>query len=415
LKLVMFPKKTRGGTVTAVINVRFGDEKSLFGKSTTADMTAEMLMRGTKTKTRQQIQDATDHLKAQIRVNGSGDSVSANIRTLDANLADSLRLTREILREPSFPETEFEQLRQQQVADSESGKTEPTTLVPRDLRRVLNARYPSGDVRYVSTLDEEIADLKKATLDETRQFYAQFYGAGEGEIVISGQFDPAVVQKLVSELFGDWKSAKPYQRITNTYAKVAQVNHKLETPDKQNALFLVGMPLKMNDEDPDYAATTIAGMVFGGTPNSRLFKRIRIKDGLSYGAGASFSMPTKDDMGMLTGYAIAAPQNMPKVEADFNEELALALKDGFTADEVKDAKKTWLDQRSVGRTEEGSVANQLASRERWNRTLLWDAKVEAAVAALTPEQVNAAFKRHVDPAAISIVKGGDFKKSGAFQ
>jgi zinc protease len=415
LKLVMFPKKTRGGTVTAVINVRFGDEKSLFGKSTTADMTAEMLMRGTKTKTRQQIQDATDHLKAQIRVNGSGDSVSANIRTLDANLADSLRLTREILREPSFPETEFEQLRQQQVADAESGKTEPTTLVSRDLRRVLNARYPSGDVRYVSTLDEEIADLKKATLDETRQFYAQFYGAGEGEIVISGQFDPAVVQKLVSELFGDWKSAKPYQRITNTYAKVAQVNHKLETPDKQNALFLVGMPLKMNDEDPDYAATTIAGMVFGGTPNSRLFKRIRIKDGLSYGAGASFSMPTKDDMGMLTGYAIAAPQNMPKVEADFNEELALALKDGFTADEVKDAKKTWLDQRSVGRTEEGSVANQLASRERWNRTLLWDAKVEAAVAALTPEQVNAAFKRHVDPAAISIVKGGDFKKSGAFQ
>jgi zinc protease len=415
LKLVMFPKKTRGGTVTAVINVRFGDEKSLFGKSTTADMTAEMLMRGTKTKTRQQIQDATDHLKAQIRVNGSGDSVSANIRTLNANLADSLRLTREILREPSFPETEFEQLRQQQVADSESGKTEPTTLVPRDLRRVLNARYPSGDVRYVSTLDEEIADLKKATLDETRQFYAQFYGAGEGEIVISGQFDPAVIQKLVSELFGDWKSAKPYQRITNTYAKVAQVNHKLETPDKQNALFLVGMPLKMNDEDPDYAATTIAGMVFGGTPNSRLFKRIRIKDGLSYGAGASFSMPTKDDMGMLTGYAIAAPQNMPKVEADFNEELALALKDGFTADEVKDAKKTWLDQRSVGRTEEGSVANQLASRERWNRTLLWDAKVEAAVAALTPEQVNAAFKRHVDPTAISIVKGGDFKKSGAFQ
>jgi zinc protease len=415
LKLVMFPKKTRGGTVTAVINVRFGDEKSLFGKSTTADMTAEMLMRGTKTKTRQQIQDATDHLKAQIRVNGSGDSVSANIRTLDANLADSLRLTREILREPSFPETEFEQLRQQQVADAESGKTEPTTLVSRDLRRVLNARYPSGDVRYVSTLDEEIADLKKATLDETRQFYAQFYGAGEGEIVISGQFDPAVVQKLVSELFGDWKSAKPYQRITNTYAKVAQVNHKLETPDKQNALFLVGMPLKMNDEDPDYAATTIAGMVFGGTPNSRLFKRIRIKDGLSYGAGASFSMPTKDDMGMLTGYAIAAPQNMPKVEADFNEELALALKDGFTADEVKDAKKTWLDQRSVGRTEEGSVANQLASRERWNRTLLWDAKVEAVVAALTPEQVNAAFKRHVDPAAISIVKGGDFKKSGAFQ
>ncbi len=55
------------------------------------------------------------------------------------------------------------------------------------------------------------------------------------------------------------------------------------------------------------------------------------------------------------------------------------------------------------------------TRERWGRTLDWDVRMEAAVAALTPAQVNEAFKRHVDPAAISIVKGGDFKKSGAFQ
>jgi zinc protease len=170
----------------------------------------------------------------------------------------------------------------------------------------------------------------------------------------------------------------------------------------------------MNDEDPDYAARTIAGMVFGGSPNSRLFQRIRVKDGLSYGASAGFSIPTKDDGARLVGNAIAAPQNMPKVEADFNEEVAHALKDGFTANEVEKAKKTWLDQRSVARTEDSQIANTLMSRERWDRILQWDAKLEAAVAALTPEQLNAAFKRHVDPAAISIVKGGDFKKAGAY-
>ena len=128
-----------------------------------------------------------------------------------------------------------------------------------------------------------------------------------------------------------------------------------------------------------------------------------------------FSIRVKDDGGDLAGNAIAAPQNMAKVEADFNEELARALKDGFTADEVAKAKKTWLDERSVQRTEEGSVAGLLQSRERWGRTLMWDAKLEAAVAALTPQQVNDAFKRHVDPAAISIVKGGDFKKAGTYQ
>ena len=79
------------------------------------------------------------------------------------------------------------------------------------------------------------------------------------------------------------------------------------------------------------------------------------------------------------------------------------------------ARKTWLDDRSVSRTEESSVAGLLQARERWGRTLAWDAKLEAAVAALTPQQVNNAFRRHVDPAAVSIVKGGDFKKAGAFQ
>jgi len=378
-------------------------------------MTGALLMRGTKSKSRQQIQDETDKLKAQISVSGDVTSVSANIRTLEANLADSLRFARELLREPSFPESEFEQIRQQRIAAAESGKTEPNTLAFIDLSRHLNASYPRGNTRYVATIDEEIEDLKKVTLDDVRQFYGKFYGAGEGEIVISGQFDPEQMKKLVAELFGDWKSASSYKRIDNPYEKIAQFNDKIETPDKQNALFLVGMPMKMNDDDADYAALTIAGEVFGDTTNSRLFERIRVKDGLSYGANAYFSIPTKDDGAQLSGSAIAAPQNMPKVEADFNDELARALKDGFKADEVEKAKKTWLDEQAQARTEDSSIAYTLMDRERWGRTLMWDAKLEAAVAALTAKQVNAAFKRHVDPAAVSIVKGGDFKKAGAYQ
>jgi zinc protease len=415
LKLVMFPKKTRGGTVVANINIRFGDEKNLFGKSTAGSMAGAMLMRGTSTKNRQQIQDETDHLKAQINVNGTADSASASIRTLDANLADSLRFARELLRDSTFPESEFETIRQQRIAGAESGKTEPNNLASIELYSHFNAMYPRGDTRHTSTLDEQIEDLKKVTIDDARKFYKQFYGVGEGEIVVSGQFDPEKVQKLVTELFADWKSPSHYAHIPDPYEKVDALNKKIETPDKQNAIFLVGVPLKMNDDDPDFAALTIAGVVFGGSPNSRLFLRIRVKDGLSYGAGAQFQIPTKDDSAMLAGFAIAAPQNTPKVEADFNDELALALKDGFTADEIDKAKKAWLDQRSVGRAEEGSVAGILGARERWGRTLQYDEKIEAAVAALTPQQVNDAFKRHVDPATVTIVKGGDFKKANAYQ
>ena len=415
IHLVMFPKKTRGGMVTALVNVRFGDEKSLFGKSTAGEMTGALLMRGTKTKDRQQIQDETDRLKAQIGVSGGVDSASANVRTLAASLPDALLLVRELLRESTFPEAEFEQVRQQRIESAESNKTEPTTLASIELQRHMNAQYKPGDPRYVETLDEQIDALKAVQLDDVRQFYRQFYGPGEGEIVVSGQFDPPQIQKLVTDLFGDWKSPGAYKRIAREYAAVDPINRKIETPDKKNALIVFGAPIKITDEDPDYAALTIAAMVFGGTPNSRLFQRIRVKDGLSYGAGAWISMPTKDDAGSLNGNAIAAPQNMPKTEADFNDELALALKNGFTVDEVEKAKKMWMDSDATSRADESSIAYILMSRERWGRTMAWDAKLEAEIAALTPDQVNAAFHRHVDPAMISIVKGGDFKTAGAYQ
>lgn len=415
MTLILFPKKTRGGVVTASVNVRFGNEKDLFGKDTAADLAGALLMRGTQKKTRQQIQDATDKLKAQISVSGSATGASGAVRTTEANLAESLKLVRELLREPSFPEAEFAQVKQQQLAELESGKSDPQHLASITLRRKMTPQYKYGDVRYAYTIDEEMAEVNKVTLDQVQDFYKNFYGAGAGEVVVSGQFDPAQVQALVQQLFGDWKSAAKYEHVPSTYVKVAASNEKIETPDKQNSLFLADTVFQMNNDAPDYAALTIANTIFGGTTNSRLFRRIRVKDGLSYGAGSNLNVPTHDDAASLNIYAISAPQNTPKVEAAFADELGKALKDGFTQEELDKAKKTWLDEQAVRRAEEASVGRQLQSLQRWNRTFEWQARLEAQVSALTLDQVNAAFRKHVDPAAFVIVKGGDFKKAGAYQ
>ena len=131
-------------------------------------------------------------------------------------------------------------MRLQHIEGAESGKTDPQALTSLELRRHLNERYPRGDVRYIDTLDESIDELKAAKIEDVRQFDHQFYGPGEGEIVVSGQFDPAKIEKVVGELFGDWKSPAKFERIKRTYAPVEAVNKKIETPDKQNALFSPG-------------------------------------------------------------------------------------------------------------------------------------------------------------------------------
>lgn len=230
-----------------------------------------------------------------------------------------------------------------------------------------------------------------------------------------GQFDKAQVQALLEQLFGSWKTPQPYARILNPYRQLAAIDKMIETPDKQNAVFAAGELAKISDEDPDYPALMMAEYMLGGETSSRLFKRIREKEGLSYEVQTALEVPTRDDGAEFLGVAIANPQNAPKAEASFKDELALTLKDGFTAEEVTAAKKAWLEERQVHRTGDGALAALLIARERYGRTLQFDQALEAKVAALTPEQISAAFRRHIDPTAMSYVKAGDFKKAGAFQ
>jgi zinc protease len=175
------------------------------------------------------------------------------------------------------------------------------------------------------------------------------------------------------------------------------------------------MNVRMKDDDPDYAAMLIANYIFGGSGGSRLFRRIRDKEGLSYGIGSGFNVPPQQDGATFNVYAISAPQNTPKVDASFRDELARTVKDGFTADEVAAAKKSWQEEQLVSRADDYSLISELLSDERYGRTFQWQGQLEAKVAALTPEQVSAAFRKYVDPAALTFVKAGDFKKAGVWQ
>jgi zinc protease len=159
----------------------------------------------------------------------------------------------------------------------------------------------------------------------------------------------------------------------------------------------------------------LADYILGGPTSSRLFRRIREKEGLSYMVQSAFHVPTGDDGATFMAVAVANPSNAPKVEASFQDEMAHTLKDGFTADEVSAAKTAWEQERQVQRSQDQALAGTLMARERFGRTLDYDKSLEAKVAALTPEQVSAAFRRHIDMSGVTMVKAGDFKKANVYQ
>jgi len=413
MKVVLLPKKTRGATVQAVISLHFGTVETLKDKDTIGSLTASALIRGTGNMNRQQIQDEIDKLKAQLNVGGGATGANVSIETVNANLVRVLQLAGEILKKPAIPENEFEQIRKEQLTYLEFSKSEPQAIAPLHFTRLIRP-YPRGDVRSAVSIEESIEDMGKVKVEEARAFYKQFYGANHAEVAIVGDFDPSEVKKTLTELFGSFNNSAPYERVKFGFEKTPVANKTIETPDKQNATFVAGERLNISDTDPNYPGALFGNYMFGGGfLNSRLATRIRVKEGLSYGIGSRLTASSHEADGEFMVFAIAAPQNVAKVESAFKEELAKALKDGFTPSEVDNDRAGWLQSQQVRRSDDRTLAQMLAGHEEDGRTFAFSADLENKVRQLTPDQVASAMRAVVDPDRITIVKAGDFKKAAA--
>jgi zinc protease len=408
LQLALLPKKTRGGNVVLRLALQMGDEKSLMHRAVAGNMAGAMLLLGTSRRTRQQVHDEFDRLKARGLVTGTATAVAASIETTREGLPDVMRLLAEVLRHPSFPASELEQVRQQTLANIESQRSEPNAVALNAVARHVNP-YPKGDVRYVGTFDEQIAGYKAVTLEQVRAFHRDFYGASHGQLTIVGDFDPKEMAVLAKELFGGWKNKTPYVRIAAEYRNFPAVSKSFETPDKANAFFIAYQPLKVRVDDPDYPALLMASNALAVDQyKNRLLDRLRQKEGISYGAGGDIQPGAHDPVGEFYATAIYAPQNADRVLAAFKDEFARALKDGFTAQELEDTRKGWMQAWRASLSKDGELAGHINSLLLRDRTLAWQAAFEAKVKTLTLDEVNRALRKYIDPERMILVKAGDF-------
>ena len=404
MKVALLPKKSRGETVSVRMNIEFGDEKSLFGQRTVAALTAAMLTRGTDKFNRQQLADEF----ARLKVSGG----IYNFQTTRENLALALKLAGEVLRHPRFDAAEFEQLRNETLVSLEATRNEPEARASEAQSQHFD-HYPKGDWRASRTLDERIAAVKAVTLEQVKQFHQQFYGVSHGELAIVGDFDPAEATAAINAAFGNWPSPAPYARVLPTWADIPANREVINTPDKENGVYYARQNVKMVDDDADYPALAVANyLIGGGSLKSRLADRIRQKDGLSYGIGSGLNIGALSDAGYFVVRAISAPQNLDKVDAAVREELNRVKQDGFTADELARAKSGILQQRNQQRAQDAGIAVGWTALLDLDRSYRWQAQIDAKIAALTLDQVNAAVRKYIDTSKMSVTIARDEAKAG---
>ncbi len=405
IDVALLPKKTRGETVSIASNFHWGDEKNLFGKTAIAQLTGNMLLRGTSKYTREQLSD--EMLRLKITGNLIG-----NFETTKSNLSAALKLAAHVRQAPSFSEDEFVQAKKMMLTNLEAGRSNPQTAVGTAMAKHFN-HYPRGDIRYKASVDEAITALNAVTLEEVKAFYKQFHGASKGELTIVGDFDPEPTAALIEELYAAWPSKAPYALVTDSHYDAPAVRQFIHTPDKENGFYAAQVNLELRDDDVNYPALLVANQIFGVGLDSRLMARLRQKDGLSYSGSSALRAASIQRVGSFSIGAIAAPQNLSKLETAVREELVRAVKDGFTQAEFERAKSGLLQLRTQSRAYDANLAAIWNENLFLQRTFSWQQELDDRIRSLTLEQVNAAYKAAIDPGKLSVFIAGDETKVDA--
>ena len=407
MQLALLPKTTRGQTVSGQLQLDFGDVQSLQGQATVSALTARMLMRGAGTLNRAALSSRLDELKAKISVDGGGSSVNVSFETVRQHLPQVLDIVRDIVRAPMLQPAEFDQLRKERITQIESQRSDPQAMASQAMRKALD-NYAAGDVRKALSVDEILANLRATSLQDVQRFYQDFYGASHAKLTMVGEFDAAAVQAQSQALWGDWRSSKPYTRLTKNTYSASPARLMLAAPDKPNAMYLAALPLNLRDDSPDYIALALGNRVLGGGSNNRLEERLRQKEGISYSAGSQLSASSFEPVADLILYAIHAPQNLARLQTALREETERLVRDGITAQELDDAKKAMLESSKISLAQDGALSGTLLGQLSTGRTMDYTAQRLAKIEATSLEEVNAAIRKYMDWSRLVHVHAGDF-------
>jgi zinc protease len=178
-------------------------------------------------------------------------------------------------------------------------------------------------------------------------------------------------------------------------------------------LVAVGHPLEVRDDDPDYPTLVLLNHVLGGSATSRLLTRLRHKEGLSYGAFSDIDARPLDKSGIFFAGAICAPENANKAMGLMLEEITKFQKEGISAQELADAKKSYAANFDTMLADDDFVSGELTKGLYLDRTFAFWKKLNDRIQALSPADLQVAAQKYIKLDKLVKVKAGDLSKAQA--
>lgn len=409
--LVLIIHENHSNTTIAISgSVNAGSYFDPPGKEGTAQMTADMLERGTLKRSSLDIAKELDFVGASSSVNPGVESVRFSGQALTKDFGLAMDILSDMLRNPTFPSDQLEKLRSEAVSRLQQERESPDDMAQRAFG---NKLYPSGHPYHTLTIDDAIKAIQSISRDDLVAFHSKRYSPNGTILVVVGDVTPESALAAVQKHFGDWPIAENLEQVIIPDVPLPEKAERIivNMPDKAEAAILFGHPSGITRKSPDYYAYVLMNQVLGGggALASRLGKKIRDDMGLAYDVFSAFGAT----LGQGAWYTSIGcnPVNVDKAVAALQDELRRYASEGPTKEEFEEAKRFVIGYFPIGLETNAGIARVLLNAEFYGLGMDYIQKYPAIYRAVTLDQAKQMAQKYLHPDRGLLVVAGSREPS----
>lgn len=362
-----------------------------------------VLTKGTEGRSSLEIAELVESVGATLSTDTTPDYFLLSLKTVSGDFPELLRLSHELLRSPTFPESEVELERRLTLQGIRSQQEQPFTIGYDQMRR---AMYP--DHPYACSVLGTEATVSQLTRLDLQTYHQTYFRPDRIVISLTGRISPLEATALVESVFGDWQA--PAVSVPPLELPRLKPNPRFlsSIQDTQQSIVMAGYlgpsvlgndPLNPNPRD--YAILKLLNTYLGNGLSSRLFVELREKRGLAYDVSAFY--PTRLREAAFVVYMGTAHENTAIALKCLQTEVERLSKTTLLEDELQSAKNKLLGQYALGKQTNAQIAQVFGWYEILGLGIDFDTRFTDEVAGISPEEAQEAAGRYLTQAYISLV------------
>jgi predicted Zn-dependent peptidase len=365
-----------------------------------ADLTAELLKEGTKTRSAQQVASEFASMGGALELGAMADQSFVRTDVLSEFAPDALALIADVVERPLLPDSELPRVKNDLERKLSIAMSQPGPIARNEFAKLLYPNHAYGRLYPTSEM------LSKYTIEDVRKFYGDNFGAARTHIYVAGKFDSAAVKKSIADAFGKWaKGAEPAVDVPKPVSK--RLLNVVDRPGAAQSTIIMGLPVT-DPSNPDYIPLQVMDAILGGSFGSRITSNIREAKGYTYSPFSAVSAHYRDAYWAETADVTTAVTG-PSLKEIFYEIDRLS-KEPPSEEELTGIKNYLAGIFVLRNSSRRGVVGQLNFVDLHQLGDDYLNTYVQRIYAVTPAQVQAMATKYIVPDKMTIVVVGDKSK-----